>query len=114
MAGRSAAVAAPEPVATKPAVKSKPSTMFGGASSKPAAKPAKAAPASLVTSWYDTGVRLDTGVVTLLVDYTVCKEGATLESDATKLLQLLGVKMAVFKLDLKGRWSRDDGSFEPY
>ena len=67
MAGRSAAVAAPEPVAAKPAVKSKPSTMFGGASSKPAAKPAakpaKAAPASLVTSWYDTGVRLDTGVV---------------------------------------------------
>ena len=58
--------------------------------------------------------RLDTGVVTLLVDYTICKEGATLESDATKLLQLLGIKMAVFKLDLKGRWSRDDGSFEPY
>ena len=58
--------------------------------------------------------KLDTGVVTLLVEYVVCREGATLESDQTKLLQLLGIKMALFKLELKGKWTRDDCKFEPY
>ena len=57
--------------------------------------------------------RLTGGCVTLLGDYTVCKEGDVLRSEQAKLLQLLGIKMAVFSLSLSCCWSRD-GSFEEY
>jgi mRNA turnover protein 4 len=42
----------------------------------------------------------------------VCVEGAPLDSDQAKLLQLLGIKMALFRLTLRCRWS--EGEFEPY
>ena len=54
--------------------------------------------------------RLEAGVVTLLAAHTVCTEGEALTSDQAKLLQLLGIKMAVFKLSLKCRWA--EGEFE--
>ena len=56
--------------------------------------------------------RLEAGVVTLLAAHTVCTEGEALTSDQAKLLQLLGIKMAVFKLSLKCRWA--EGEFESY
>jgi mRNA turnover protein 4 len=57
--------------------------------------------------------KLDRGVVTLLAPYTVCQKGMPLESDQAKLLQLLGIKMAVFKLSLRCRWC-GDGDYEEY
>ena len=54
--------------------------------------------------------RLENGVVTLRCNHSVCSAGATLSSDQAKLLQLLGVKMAKFKLVLRCCWS--NGSFE--
>lgn len=56
--------------------------------------------------------RLVNGVVTLATSHSVCSAGQTLDSDQAKLLQLLGIKMAVFKLSLRCRWS--NGDFEPY
>jgi len=57
--------------------------------------------------------KLDNGVVTLLGMYTVCREGMPLNADQAKLLQLLGVKMALFKLSLRCRWSVS-GDFESF
>jgi len=56
--------------------------------------------------------RLDNGVVTLRCNHAVCKEGVTLDSDAAKLLQLLNIKMATFKLSLRCKWT-SDGHYEP-
>ena len=56
--------------------------------------------------------RLDNGVVTLMTSHAVCRAGATLDSDQAKLLQLLGIKMALFRLSLRCRW--EDGDFEDY
>jgi len=57
--------------------------------------------------------KLDKGTVIMLAPHVVCKAGAALNSDQAKLLQLLGVKMALFKLTLRCRWS-NDGDFEAY
>lgn len=54
--------------------------------------------------------RLDNGVVTLRCNHSVCKEGATLDSDQAKLLQLMDVKMATFRLSLRCRWT--EGGYE--
>ena len=56
--------------------------------------------------------RLLNGVVTLMAPYKVCTKGQALESDQAKLLQLLNIKMATFKLTMRCRWT--DGDFEPY
>ena len=56
--------------------------------------------------------KLSTGVVTLLGDYQVCREGEELSSDQAKVLQLLGIKMATFELTLCCRWSQ--GEFESF
>ena len=50
--------------------------------------------------------------MTLLAPHTVCEEGATLDSDQAKLLQLLGLKMANFRLTLRCRWT--EKKFESY
>ena len=57
--------------------------------------------------------KLDKGMVTLLAPHVVCRAGAPLDSDQAKLLQLLGIKMALFKLKLRCRWS-SDGEFKAY
>lgn len=49
--------------------------------------------------------RLHQGKVILDADYTVCKEGETLNSHQTALLKLFGVAMAEFKIELKAYYS---------
>lgn len=50
-----------------------------------------------------------TGVVTLLNDYEVCREGSVLSPSQAKILELLDYKLACFKLVLKGRWTKGEG-----
>jgi mRNA turnover protein 4 len=57
-------------------------------------------------------VRLNKGVIELVSDYTVCEEGKPISPEASRILRLLGIKMASFQLHLIGRWSADD--FELY
>lgn len=62
--------------------------------------------------------KLESGVVTLLRDFTVCESGSRLTPEQAKLLQVLNVKMAVFRIVLQGVWTagafhvleRDDAS----
>ncbi|XP_054778037.1 uncharacterized protein LOC129286023 [Prosopis cineraria] len=57
-------------------------------------------------------VRLNKGVVELISDFVVCEEGKPLSPEASRILRLLGIQMATFKLHLICRWSPDD--FELY
>lgn len=52
-------------------------------------------------------VRLNRGVVELIADYTVCKEGDHLSPEASRVLRLLGIQMAAFRMQLICRWSPD-------
>nr|CAG4638673.1 EOG090X0BJA [Cyclestheria hislopi] len=54
---------------------------------------------------------LQKGVVTLLKEHTVCKEGATLTPEQARLLKLLCIHMAEFRVTIEAIWSKD-GSFE--
>ncbi|CAJ2649135.1 mRNA turnover protein 4 homolog [Trifolium pratense] len=53
-------------------------------------------------------VRLNKGVVELVSDYVVCEEGKPLSPEASRILRLMGVMMATFRLHLVCRWSSDD------
>jgi mRNA turnover protein 4 len=57
-------------------------------------------------------VRLNRGVVELVADYTVCKDGEAISPEASRILRLLEVRMATFRLSLVCRWSECD--FEVY
>lgn len=57
-------------------------------------------------------VRLNKGVVELVSDFVVCEEGKPLSPESARILRLLGIKMATFKLHLICRWSVED--FELY
>nr|AFK33945.1 unknown [Lotus japonicus] len=57
-------------------------------------------------------VRLNKGVVELVSDLVVCEEGKPLSPEASRILRLLGIKMATFRLHLVCRWTPDD--FELY
>ncbi|KAK4254360.1 hypothetical protein QN277_009756 [Acacia crassicarpa] len=57
-------------------------------------------------------VRLNKGVVELVSDFVVCEEGKPLSPEASRILRLLGIQMATFKLHLICRWGPDD--FELY
>ncbi|CAN4108062.1 unnamed protein product [Withania somnifera] len=57
-------------------------------------------------------VRLNKGVVELVSDFVVCEEGKPLSPEAARILRLLGIKMATFRLNLICRWSPDE--FEIY
>ncbi|KAK1404510.1 Ribosome assembly factor mrt4 [Heracleum sosnowskyi] len=57
-------------------------------------------------------VRLNKGVVELVSDFVVCEEGKPISPEASRILRLLGIKMATFKLHLICRWSPED--FEVY
>ncbi|KAG5871580.1 hypothetical protein JTB14_017503 [Gonioctena quinquepunctata] len=50
--------------------------------------------------------KLDRGVVTLLKDYEVCKKGNILTPEQAKILELLDLRLATFKLILKAKWSK--------
>jgi len=56
---------------------------------------------------------LQKGVVTLLKDYEVCKEGTPLTSEQARILKLLGNEMAEFKITIEAVWE-SDGYFEEY
>jgi mRNA turnover protein 4 len=55
--------------------------------------------------------RLVKGRVMLEMDggYPVCKAGETLDSRQTTLLKMFRVRLAEFKVDMKVRWSREEG-----
>ncbi|KAK6156914.1 hypothetical protein DH2020_011162 [Rehmannia glutinosa] len=57
-------------------------------------------------------VRLNKGVVELVSDFVVCEEGKPISPESSRILRLLGIKMATFKLHLICRWSSED--FEVY
>ncbi|XP_009791062.1 uncharacterized protein LOC107773865 [Nicotiana tabacum] len=57
-------------------------------------------------------VRLNKGVVELVSDFVVCEEGKPLSPEAARILRLLGIKMATFRLNLICRWTPDE--FEIY
>ncbi|OWM79378.1 mRNA turnover protein 4 homolog [Punica granatum] len=57
-------------------------------------------------------VRLNKGVVELVSDFVVCEEGKPLSPESARILRLLGIQMAAFKLQLVCRWSPED--FELY
>lgn len=52
---------------------------------------------------------LERGVVTLLKDYEVCKKGSILTPEQAKILELLDMKLADFRLVLKGVWIKGEG-----
>ncbi|XP_043715095.1 mRNA turnover protein 4 homolog [Telopea speciosissima] len=56
-------------------------------------------------------VRLNKGVVELVSDFAVCEGGNPLSPEAARILRLLGIKMATFRLHLICRWSPDDFEF---
>lgn len=53
--------------------------------------------------------KLDRGVVTLIKDYEVCKEGGILTPEQAKILELLEYRLATFKLILRAKWSKGEG-----
>jgi mRNA turnover protein 4 len=57
-------------------------------------------------------VRLNKGVVELVSDFVVCEEGKPLSPESSRILRLLGIKMATFRLQLVCRWSPEE--FEVY
>lgn len=53
--------------------------------------------------------KLEKGVVTLVKDFEVCKEGQILTPEQAKLLELLDYRLAAFKLIIKGFWINGQG-----
>lgn len=57
---------------------------------------------------------LKKGVVTLLKDYEVCKEGDTLTPEQARILKLFGIEMAEFKVQIKCMWNSETGELENF
>ncbi|KAG5274731.1 hypothetical protein AALO_G00139520 [Alosa alosa] len=55
---------------------------------------------------------LKKGVVTLIKDYEVCKDGDTLTPEQARILKLFAIEMAEFKLTLKCMWNSETGDFK--
>ncbi|XP_067826242.1 mRNA turnover protein 4 homolog [Heptranchias perlo] len=55
---------------------------------------------------------LKKGVVTLLSDHDVCKEGDALTPEQARLLKLFGIEMAEFKVTMNCMWCSKTGAFE--
>lgn len=56
--------------------------------------------------------KLNKGVVEVVSDYTVCKEGQKLNPNQAAVLRIFGLKMAVFKMELAVAWSKEGGEVE--
>jgi mRNA turnover protein 4 len=56
--------------------------------------------------------RLQKGIITLDTEYTVCKEGDTLDSKQTRLLKQFGVACAEFRINLVGYWNKKNGDVQ--
>ncbi|XP_073426428.1 mRNA turnover protein 4 homolog [Dendrobates tinctorius] len=57
---------------------------------------------------------LKKGVVTLLSEYEVCKEGDTLTPEQARILKLFGYQMAEFKVSIKSMWVSETGEFQQF
>ncbi|KAL1778356.1 mRNA turnover protein 4-like [Sigmodon hispidus] len=55
---------------------------------------------------------LKKGVVTLLSDYEVCKEGDVLTPEQARILKLFGYEMAEFKVTIRYMWDAQSGRFQ--
>ncbi|XP_016365785.1 mRNA turnover protein 4 homolog [Sinocyclocheilus rhinocerous] len=55
---------------------------------------------------------LKKGVVTLIKDFEVCKEGDTLTPEQARILKLFGTEMVEFKISIKCMWNSESGDFE--
>lgn len=55
---------------------------------------------------------LKRGVVTLLSDYEVCKEGDVLTPEQARILKLFGYEMAEFKVTIKYMWDAQSKGFQ--
>ncbi|XP_053257005.1 mRNA turnover protein 4 homolog [Podarcis raffonei] len=55
---------------------------------------------------------LKKGVVTLISDYEVCKEGSILTPEQARILKLFGYTMAEFKVTIRSVWNAETGDFE--
>lgn len=55
---------------------------------------------------------LKKGVVTLLKDHAVCKEGDTLTPEQARILKLFGIEMVEFKVTIKCMWNSETTEFE--
>ncbi|XP_041944345.1 mRNA turnover protein 4 homolog [Alosa sapidissima] len=55
---------------------------------------------------------LKKGVVTLIKDYEVCKDGDTLTPEQARILKLFAIEMAEFKLTIKCMWNSETGDFK--
>ncbi|XP_026077517.1 mRNA turnover protein 4 homolog [Carassius auratus] len=55
---------------------------------------------------------LKKGVVTLIKDFEVCKEGDTLTPEHARILKLFAIEMAEFKISVKCMWNSESGDFE--
>ncbi|KAM6927824.1 mRNA turnover protein 4 homolog [Xenentodon cancila] len=55
---------------------------------------------------------LKKGVVTLLNDYDVCKEGEVLTPEQARILKLFAIEMAEFKVQIKCMWNSETSAFE--
>uniref|UniRef100_A0A0N5AMJ5 Ribosome assembly factor mrt4 n=1 Tax=Syphacia muris TaxID=451379 RepID=A0A0N5AMJ5_9BILA len=53
--------------------------------------------------------RLERGVITLLSNFTVSREGDKLTVEQAKILKLLGEKISVFKMNVLGYWNKEHG-----
>lgn len=49
------------------------------------------------------------GVITLVSDYVVCKEGDKLTAEQSRLLKFFDYKMSVFQVKLSAHWSKQKG-----
>ncbi|XP_051957518.1 mRNA turnover protein 4 homolog [Xyrauchen texanus] len=55
---------------------------------------------------------LKKGVVTLIKDFEVCKEGDTITPEQARILKLFGIEMVEFKLSIKCMWNSESGDVE--
>jgi len=59
-------------------------------------------------------VKLDRGVVTMMKDHVLCKQGDVLTPEQANLLKLLGIEMAKFSVTIQSAWNKKDGKFETF
>ncbi|CAB1412849.1 unnamed protein product [Pleuronectes platessa] len=57
---------------------------------------------------------LKKGVVTLLKDHAVCKEGDVLTPEQARILKLFGIEMAEFKIQIKCMWTSETGDLQNF
>jgi len=59
-------------------------------------------------------VALKKGVITMLRDFAVCKDGEKLSAEQAKILKLLGVVMAQFSIEVLFMWDKTSKDFEAF